>query len=460
MTVTLVVPDKIYDQLVEKSNLLVESAGVLLAMRCETSMGDVRLLAREICWVDSSAYLRQTSSDMSITPQGYIEALAKAESQNAVPIWFHTHPGKYSVPLQSDADKRVDSEISDLFQLRSGTDYYGTLITSPRDGHIAFSGSIQYRTNEPVAIDKLWVVGNRWKMLSAFNRSNGDVGLMYTRNVRAFGPEIQRVIGMLQVAIVGAGGTGSAVAEQLVRLGVRRLVLVDSDKLSSSNVTRVYGSTLDDVGTLKVDVLCKHLRRIAPDLQCTSIASMVTAEAVGRELSGCDLIFGCTDDNAGRLVLSRLSTYFLIPVIDLGVLLSSNGKEELEGIYGRITLMYPGSACLMCRNRIDLARASAEMKTPEERKRLADEGYAPALGEVEPAVVSFTTIVAASAVSEFLERLIGFGAENRTSEVLLRIHDREISTNHVEPRIGHYCHPSTGKLGLGYTEPFLEQVWS
>ena len=265
---------------------------------------------------------------------------------------------------------------------------------------------------------------------------------------------------MLQVAIVGAGGTGSAVAEQLVRLGVRRLVLVDSDKLSCSNVTRVYGSTLDDVGTLKVDVLCKHLRRIAPDLQCTVIASMVTAEAVARELSGCDLIFGCTDDNAGRLVLSRLSTYFLIPVIDLGVLLSSNDKEELEGIYGRITLMYPGSACLMCRNRIDLARASAEMKTPEERKRLADEGYAPALGEVEPAVVSFTTIVAASAVSEFLERLIGFGSEFSTSEVLLRIHDREISTNHVEPRIGHYCHPSTGKLGLGYTEPFLEQVWS
>ena len=95
----------------------------------------------------------------------------------------------------------------------------------------------------------------------------------------------------------------------------------------------------------------------------------------------------------------------------------------------------------------------------DEQHRLQREGYAAALPGVEPAVVTFTTAVAASAVSELLERLAGYGPEPAPSEVLLRIHEREISTNIVPPRDGHYCHPNSGKMGLGVTEPFLEQTW-
>jgi hypothetical protein len=81
------------------------------------------------------------------------------------------------------------------------------------------------------------------------------------------------------------------------------------------------------------------------------------------------------------------------------------------------------------------------------------------LGQVEPAVVTFTTLVAASAVSELLEHLTGYGPEPVPSEVLLRVHDREISTNAQGPRPRHYCDPASGKLGLGLTEPYLEQTW-
>ena len=99
------------------------------------------------------------------------------------------------------------------------------------------------------------------------------------------------------------------------------------------------------------------------------------------------------------------------------------------------------------------------MMSPGEHQRRADEGYAPALEGVEPAVVTFTTQTAAAAVSELLERLIRYGPEPVPSEILLRAHEREISTNVQAPREGHYCHPDSGKLGLGITEPFLEQTW-
>jgi len=131
----------------------------------------------------------------------------------------------------------------------------------------------------------------------------------------------------------------------------------------------------------------------------------------------------------------------------------------LTGIDARVTTLVPGQACLVCRGRIDLARASAELMTPDERVLRIDEGYAPALGRTEPAVVSFTTLVAATAVSELLERLIGYGPNPRPSEVLLRYHEREISTNGALPRERHYCHPASGKTGLGFTDPFLEQAW-
>jgi len=97
--------------------------------------------------------------------------------------------------------------------------------------------------------------------------------------------------------------------------------------------------------------------------------------------------------------------------------------------------------------------------SPGERIRRQDEGYAAALPGVEPAVVAFTTMVASAAVAELLERLIGYGPTPVPSEILLRIHDREISTNLQDPSKGHYCDPESGKIGVGETDPFLGQVW-
>jgi molybdopterin/thiamine biosynthesis adenylyltransferase len=283
---------------------------------------------------------------------------------------------------------------------------------------------------------------------------------MFDRNIRAFGEGVQRVLASLRVGVIGCGGTGSAVIEQLVRLGVRTFTLFDPDALSATNVTRVYGSTPADVGRLKVDVLGDHIERIAPGAVVERLPQPITVEVIARQLATCDILFGCTDDNAGRLVLSRASTYLMTPVIDCGVLLSSDSDGALVGIDGRVTVLVPGHACLICRGRIDLQRASAEMLTPEERIKREDEGYAPALGRTEPAVVSFTTGVATTVVNELLERLVGFGTEPRPSEVLVRFHERELSSNIALPREKHYCDPKADKLGSGISSPLFEIAWS
>lgn len=458
MTVTLVLPDFIANDLRSAACDSVETAGVLLARAVRTPAGDLRMLARDLRWVAEDAYLLRGAEALTIASHGYVPALAAAEADACVPIWLHTHPGEGSSPKPSHHDEIVDEQLSNLFRLRSGSPYYAAVVVAHDHGHLSFTGHVESDDGRE-DIGRLWVTGRRFGLTPNVLHEPRALPAQFDRNIRAFGGDIQHVLGDLRVAVVGTGGTGSSVAEQLVRLGVRHLQLFDPDTLTGSNVTRVYGSFPDSIGRRKVDVVAEHLQRIAPDAEVTVCASMITVEETARALLDADIIFGCTDDNAGRLVLSRFASYLLTPVIDCGVLLSSGCDGQLEGIDGRVTVLAPGMACLVCRGRIDLQRAAAEMLTPDEHSRLANEGYAAALPGVEPAVVAYTTQVAAAAVSELLERLIHYGPEPTPGETLLRLHERELSTNDRQPHDRHYCHPLTGKLGLGLTEPFLEQTW-
>ena len=460
MTVTLVLPDSVATRLEAMASEPLETAAVLTARVLESSDGSLRLLAREVFAVTDAAYLKRKPDGLTIASTGYVPALGAADLDGAMAIWVHTHPGLTSHPTPSRHDEIVDSQLADLFRLRTNNNQYGALILSPRREGFVFSGHVSSDSGWRFPIERLWIVGSRFRLQRAFGRRTEGLSPTFDRNVRAFGAAVQETLSELSVGIIGCGGTGSAIAEQLVRLGVRQFTLVDPDHLSESNITRVYGSFPEQVGQAKVDVLADHVRAVAPTARVNPLPSMLTHRPTAEALSSLDLVFGCTDDNAGRLVMSRAATYLLVPVIDCGVLLTSGADGVLSGIDGRVTVLTPGQACLVCRGRIDLARAAAELLTPEERIRRVDEGYAPALGQVEPAVVAFTTAVASAAVGELLERLIGYGPAERPSEVLLRLHDREVSTNSASPRPNHYCDSAKRKLGLGRAEPFLEQSWS
>ena len=346
-------------------------------------------------WVPDSAYRVRNATELVVGSEGFVPALSAAEASESVPIWMHTHPGVSASPKLSARDHVVNAQLADLFRLRSGSAWYGALVFSPAADGLSFAGYIETE-DERSEIDRLWTTGARFALVQNWSHSASPRDEMFDRSIRAFGGTIQSALAHLRVGVVGCGGTGSAVIEQLARLGVRKLRLFDPKILTRSNVTRVYGSTPRDIGKAKVDIAASHIARIAPDAELEVHRASITDEVTARHLADSDVIFGCTDDNAGRLVLSRIATYFMTPVIDCGVLLSSNETEQIEGIHGRVTLLVPGAPCLICRDRIDLRRAAAEALPRDERARLAAEGYAPGLPDIEPAVVTYTTQVAAS----------------------------------------------------------------
>jgi molybdopterin/thiamine biosynthesis adenylyltransferase/proteasome lid subunit RPN8/RPN11 len=456
MSITLRLPPATHTVLNEMAHGDVESAGVLLA-HSRTDGNRTILIAFELIPVPEDAYEVRTDRALQITSDGYVHALKIARARGAIAIWVHSHPGNHSIPTASHHDRRVNTELDPLFAHQTDTDQYGYLIVSHADDALTFTGEISGPVTGPIA--QIASTGERWTFRTAYDHDTPMNYDLFDRNVRAFGHQIQHTISGLTVGIVGAGGTGSAVAEQLARLGVRSFILIDPDTLSASNTTRVYGSTPADVGRDKVDILGDHLEAIADGTRVTRIRGTVVSRRPAEALAFADIVFGCTDDNAGRLRLSRLPYYELVPVIDCGVQITADHADTISGIFGRVTTLCPGTACLMCRDRIDLALAEAEVRSLEEQQKLEKEGYAPALPGVEPAVVAFTTLVAATAVGELLERLVGYGEIPTPSELVLFIHDRAIRANIEPPRTGHYCDPASSRVGMD-PEMYLGLNWA
>lgn len=454
-TTTLALPESIESQLLRAISLKDESAGVLLCGRTETPTG-LTFSANRLLWVDESHYLHRSPTEMEISSAGWVPHLSEAANLGLQPAFLHTHP--QAPPDPSAKDKIVDIRLADTFRVRGRTDDYVSLIAGVDGDELALAGSIIPIDDEARVIDRIRTVGQRIKIRhNAVLDGSTRPSEAFDRQIRAFGQDGQSMLGRIRAGVVGAGGTGSAVIEQLARLGIGSIVIVDDDQVEASNLTRIHESGRGSIGKSKVGVAARAVRSLGFGTAVETVEERISGEASITPLLSCDVVFGCTDSEYSRVVLSRLAYWHLIPVFDVGIRLRSS-SGYMRGIDGRMTYMAPGEPCMICRNRIDLRRAHEETLEPEERSRLAEEGYAQGLDDPDPAVVPYTTLVASVAVASFLERLIGFGDPDLSSELLLGIHDWRVSQIEAMPTEGHFC-GDTSTWGLGEQRPRLGHVW-
>lgn len=213
---------------------------------------------------------------------------------------------------------------------------------------------------------------------------------------------------------------------------------------------------------MKVTILEDLGKSICLGTEIRSVARFITDRSAAEMLRTCDLVFGCTDDEWGRSILTRLAIYYLIPIVDMGVKISSK-EGVVESIQGRVTTLIAGSACLFCRGRITSDRISAEIlqaSAPDRADNLRKEGYLPELPGATPAVVTFTTAVASSAVTELLHRLTGFmGAERASTEVIHLFDQSRVRTNNTPSNADCGICANREKWGRGDCQPFLGMTW-
>ncbi len=307
---------------------------------------------------------------------------------------------------------------------------------------------------DPLGFEMVRIVGS--DTIRFLTHSDQSINPMFDRQVRLLGSDGQSILNRLHVGVIGASGTGSPTFEQLVRIGVGTITVIDPKQVTDTNITRIYGSTLDDIGSPKVDVLAQHAKRIGLNTNVIAINGTVTSCEVAQQLKHCDVLFCCTDDHAGRNIASRLAYRYLIPLFNAGVEARTPG-DQIAGVYGRITVSGPGLACLSCLGQTLPRRAYADALDPDARQRLAHEGYAPALGQPDPSVISDTTATSGLLVSAFVNRLIGF--DHPASHQLV-VFDRYKSFPEPADQVdGHYCNDPR-YVGAGDCDPFLDTTWT
>lgn len=453
--ITLTLHDDVAAELRAANRADNEIAGVLIVGVSETA-SEVRLLGREFHPAPAGAYLDQTPRSMRLSPTAYLPALSRANEMRAAALFVHTHP--VNQPVMSPLDDGVDEDLRSVFQIRTGSPIYGSLVFRVESDVLSFSGRVWRDEIRLGSITRLRELGNWFRFSQAVDAIAAvPPPAVFERQLRAFGPAMQDLLGRLHIGIVGCGGTGSAVAEQLIRLGVGRLTVVDYDAITETNITRVYGSGSGDVGVKKIEVLRRHAASIGLGTAIVGIDGSVVERRVADALRDCEVVFACTDDHSGRLVLAKLAYWLLIPVIDVGARIYAD-EGVLSDIVCRVNVQVPGAACAQCWGVIDSERVRAEHLTPDELRAQQREGYAAGLDDPDPAVIAYTTLVAAMAVHELITRLTRI-APDAPDRVVFLGRSREISSSVRAPAPNHWC-GNRGVWGTGLTRRFLDLAWT
>ena len=446
-----------------------ERAAYLLCRVSEAGMdpwdrqAHTKFLARQVVPVPEDEVVESTPTRVTWTTRSFVKLLKEAERTGQVVAIVHNHPAGF--PKFSSQD---DANEPDLLQgaiNRNGPDTRLLSLIMTPDGRL--TGRVWRHPSktghDPLATIR--VVGSRFD-LHYPERGIAVNMRAFHRQALAFGAALNQDLRKLRVCIVGCGGTGSAVAMLLARLGVGQILLIDNDIVDQTNLNRLHGAKQADADAMrpKVDVVARAITELGLGVRAAPINAWVGDPACRDALKCCDVIFGCTDDHDGRAFINRFAYYYFAPVIDIGLAIdvSDATVPEINALDGRVTVLMPEHTCLMCREVINpkvAADQALKRKKPAEYERRKAEAYVFGEGDPSPAVVTFTTELACMGVNELIHRLQGFrGEEGHAQNRVRKFHLNEDRRPGRAPQ--DYCQVC-GKdenWGVGDVEPFMGRV--
>lgn len=266
----------------------------------------------------------------------------------------------------------------------------------------------------PVRLQGEWRANRDWTLPSERSDPEDEAVVdpdRFDRSIRTLGQEGQQELASTHVAVVGCGGLGSVLIEELARLGVQEFTLVDSDVVEESNLPRLVGAMREHVDRPKVEVLENHLWHIAPNCEVAAVQSPV--QEAEDQLEDVDVIMAGVDQVRARMWLNEFAVRTLTPYIDAGVIIETDDTDTgavASEMHGFIQTVVPGvTGCFACLDRGDQEQARRERLSEEELEEQVEQGYveeselAP-----EPAVIQLNGAVASMAVNEFSKLVTGF----------------------------------------------------
>ncbi len=144
-----------------------------------------------------------------------------------------------------------------------------------------------------------------------------------------------------KVAIFGIGGVGSFVTEGLARAGVEKLILIDNDQISITNINRQIIATTKTIGKNKVDVMKERILEINPNAQVETYQEFYMpnskTEIITKDLT---YVVDCVDTVTAKIEIIMQCKKLEIPVIS-----SMGTGNKLDPLRFEIADIYKTSVC-------------------------------------------------------------------------------------------------------------------
>ena len=251
----------------------------------------------------------------------------------------------------------------------------------------------------------------------------------YDRQVRLFGDRGQEILRKAKVAIVGLGGVGSMLAEYLGRLGVGHFVLVDPDRVESTNLPRLVGATRWDaaprmfeaastgwlkalgrrLARRKVHLAKRNIQRANPDAVIQTLAVDFVEPNVPGHLTDCDYIFLAADTMRARMLFNAVVHQYLIAGVQIGAKVMSDDNGAVCDKYAVTRPVMPESGCLLCNGLVNPAKLQEEALSDEERR---EQRYVDEPDVIAPSVITLNALASAQAANDFMFYMTGLAVDD------------------------------------------------
>lgn len=375
-----------------------EAAAVLICSRVPGSR--LRILVREIIEVPYEACTNRTDRTLA-WPGSYVEqAIDIAERDRYGILLLHSHPSGYAA--FSDTDDESDrSIIPCIFAAFEGL--HGSAVMLPNGGIFA---RLYDRHGNHTPVDLVSVAGDDIRYWWRDDLPNAE------QRPVAFTSDMTNELSRLTACVIGMSGTGSPTAEQVCRLGFGHVIGIDFDRIEHKNLNRILNTTLADAvsGRSKVVTFSERANQYREARYFEGVdANVMTREAV-LAVAQADVIFCCVDSLRGRMVADRMATAFLLPLIDIGVVIPTRKTGDgvaIAEVCGRIDYVFPGGSSLRDRGVYSPETLQAESLAevaPVAHAAQVKAGYIQGLPEQAPSVIALNMRASSSGVLEFIAR--------------------------------------------------------
>ena len=137
----------------------------------------------------------------------------------------------------------------------------------------------------------------------------------YARNIPALTEEECTLLLKKKVAVIGCGGLGGHLIDQLARIGVGSLRVVDGDVFEPSNLNRQLLSEVPLLGVSKAKAAADRVMRVNPDIEIEAATHFLTQDNAAQIIAGCDVVLDGLDNIESRKILAAACQKAGIPYI-------------------------------------------------------------------------------------------------------------------------------------------------